>query len=353
MTPINMVAGLLWGLAGFLVFGTVVPFWKGGTWWVRVCDFPRVQIVVAQILCLAGLLALGEGQGALQQAGLAVLGLAMIYQLVRIVPYTPLYATQVQTTDRRAGGTLRVLIANVLMPNRNAETLIEQVRALDPDVFMAAETDQWWVDQLSVLKDDLPEVIAHPLDNTYGIVLFSKRPLEEAEVNYLVEDDVPSIRATMQLGNGQRFRFTGLHPRPPRVQQNSDHRDTELMRVAYALRGKPHPGIVAGDMNDVAWSDTTRLFQKVSGYLDPRIGRGMFNTFHAGYPVLRYPLDHVFVSPHWKVVELRRLSGNGSDHFPIYIELHLDPSAVYQQEGYEATQEDLEEAAEKAIGVEE
>jgi endonuclease/exonuclease/phosphatase (EEP) superfamily protein YafD len=83
--------------------------------------------------------------------------------------------------------------------------------------------------------------------------------------------------------------------------------------------------IVAGDFNDVAWSHTTRLFKRLSGLHDPRIGRGLLNTYHARRPLLRYPLDHTFMSAGFAVHELRRVRAPGSDHFAVKLRLHPGP----------------------------
>ncbi len=62
----------------------------------------------------------------------------------------------------------------------------------------------------------------------------------------------------------------------------------------------------------------TKYFREISGMLDPRVGRGLFNTFHAGIPLLRWPLDHIFHSADFRLVRLERLPAIKSDHFPVF-----------------------------------
>src|SRR5690606_24021909 len=121
---------------------------------------------------------------------------------------------------------------------------------------------------------------------------------------YLVEDDKPSMHAEVLLPSGQSVCCHFLHPAPPSPTENeeSDERDAELLVVARSLKDPDKATIVAGDLNDVAWSRTTRAFRAISGLLDPRIGRAMFNTFHADYWFLRWPLDHLFHSSHFTLV---------------------------------------------------
>ena len=57
------------------------------------------------------------------------------------------------------------------------------------------------------------------------------------------------------------------------------------------------PTVIFGDMNDVVWSRVTRTLKKMTGMVDPRVGRGLFLTYHASYWFMRFPLDHLFHSP--------------------------------------------------------
>jgi endonuclease/exonuclease/phosphatase (EEP) superfamily protein YafD len=157
--------------------------------------------------------------------------------------------------------------------------------------------------------------------------LYSRFPLANSEVRYLVEDDVPSIRTTVVLPSGAKVLVHGLHPRPPAPGENATakERDAELLLVAREIEEQPCTTIVAGDLNDVAWSTTSDQFRKTSGLLDPRRGRGFYNTFHAKLPFLRCPLDHIFHSTDLALLDLVRLPAFGSDHYPMYVALEHRP----------------------------
>jgi len=62
---------------------------------------------------------------------------------------------------------------------------------------------------------------------------------------------------------------------------------------------------------------------------------------------MRFPLDHLFHSVHFRLVEIRRLDYVGSDHFPVYIKLSLEPGAEQQQNELPTTDRERKKADEK------
>ncbi|MGY3090408.1 endonuclease/exonuclease/phosphatase (EEP) superfamily protein YafD [Hymenobacter sp. UYAg731] len=346
---------LTWGIGGIALVVTLLPLLRHTAWWIRVCDFPRLQIVLGIVLTLAAGLALGGASaGPWQQGFLVVLAGAGVYQLARIVPYTPLVRKDVADSTRTHDPTteLSLAVMNVLQYNRQGALALATVRAADPDVIMAVETDDWWHDQLRPLEETHPYTCHEPLDNTYGLLFFSRLPLKSCQIKYLLDDDIPSLHTHVQLPDGKTWvRLYGLHPKPPAPQESktSTKRDAELLLVGKEVDRRDEPTIVFGDMNDVAWSHTSELFRRVSGLLDPRVGRGLMPTFHADYSLLRWPLDHVFVSPHFQVVDMRRLPHVGSDHFPIFVRLSFEPrhKAAQAENAEQADASDRAEADEK------
>jgi len=185
--------------------------------------------------------------------------------------------------DGRATDEVSFLIANVEIENRNAESLLQVIEGAHPDLVLTVETDEWWREQLHTLQEIYPYTVEHPRDNAYGMCLYSKYTLVSSTIRFLVEDDVPSIHAKVELAPGTHVWFHGVHPRPPHPGHEPDttERDAELLLLAREIQDRDALTVVGGDLNDVSWSYTTRLFQNISGLLDPRIGRGLYNTFHA------------------------------------------------------------------------
>jgi len=308
----------------FIVLATLLPLWRNPHWSVRGFDFPRLQIAVVALLVLVFQLALLDWSSVFSWLLIAATGLCLASQLWRVLPYTPLWPKEVKSAvTNDSARVITIMTSNVLTPNRNAGALIALVKQHQPDVLVTLESDLWWEDQLAVLDVDMPFSVKCPLDNLYGMHVFSRLPLHEAKTAYLVEDGVPSVHGLVELRSGDKVRIHFVHPAPPSPSENeeSSERDAELIIVAQSVADDDQPTIVTGDLNDVAWSPTTRLFRKISGLLDPRVGRGMFSTFHAKYPFMRWPLDHLFHSEHFTVKDIRRLPDIGSDHFPLLTSL--------------------------------
>ncbi|GAC21303.1 endonuclease/exonuclease/phosphatase family protein [Paraglaciecola arctica] len=301
---------------------TLAPLLPSNHWLCRVWEFPRVQIAVITICLLVASLFIASP---ITQIALVITnGLVSIYQLAWIFPYTRLYPIKVPKAQAsNHAQSIKILTSNVLMPNHSAEKLIELVLLHQPDVIVTLETDTWWQEAMEPIHIDYPHRVNQPLDNLYGMHLYSKYALEDVKVRDLIEDGVPSIHCYLMLKNELRVKCHFLHPAPPSPTENerSTPRDRELLLIAREVADKTEPTIVTGDLNDVAWSPTTRAFRRISGLKDPRMGRGMFNTFHADYPFLRWPLDHIFHSDHFTLGTIQRMPSIDSDHFPLLSEL--------------------------------
>lgn len=330
-----------------IVLATVLPLSRHPHWIIRGLDFPRLQFALfAALLLIAQYFFLDPGLLS-SRVVMICTAACLLWQLWWILPYTVMWPKEVMSSvaedaDRR----LSIITSNVLTPNRNSDALIHQVEMHQPDVLVTLESDQWWEDQLEVLEAAMPYTVKCPLDNLYGMHVYSRLPLSEAEICYLVEEDVPSIHGLLELRSGDKVRVHFLHPAPPSPTQNpeSAQRDAELVIVARSVADDDLPVLVTGDLNDVAWSATTRLFRKISGSLDPRVGRGMFNTFHADYLFLRWPLDHLFHSEHFTLTDIQRLPAMGSDHFPLLTRLSFAPSRGADQDGIPARAPDRDRA---------
>jgi endonuclease/exonuclease/phosphatase (EEP) superfamily protein YafD len=241
----------------------------------------------------------------------------------RYLPFAPVEVEN-STATLDSPNRLVLLTTNVLQTSRGSDALLEIVVRTNPDLVLAVETDEWWCARLAEgLSGRFPNKVLYPLSNGYGMALFSRLELVEPSIRFLVDDAVPSIRTRIRLRSAALIDLYGLHPQPPAPLQDSTQRDAELVLVGMEIARKNRPAVVLGDLNDVAWSPTTSRFKQVGRLVDPRRGRGFFNTYPARLPGLRYPLDYVFHTPHFAVSDMQVLPRFQSDHLALAVSLAL------------------------------
>ncbi|MCT1530874.1 endonuclease/exonuclease/phosphatase family protein [Sphingobacterium daejeonense] len=335
-----------------LLIFTALPLIRQDHWTFRVFEYPRIQKLVLSILWVVLWAIHKDFQTITLLIFLGAIICNIIYLIYQIYPFTPIGKKQVYKASKiDDDNSLKVMISNVYEDNINYKGCLEVIYENNPDLILLLETSHKWDRETESLEKDYEHHVKVPIDNTYGMLFYSKFPIIDPEVKYLVEDQIPSIDCKIELPSGQLVQVYAVHPTPPVPNENprSTERDKELLIVAEKAKESKLPVIVIGDLNDVAWSYTTELFLKMSELLDPRRGRGFFNTFHAKQPLLQFPLDHAFISADFKLRDLRKLDNYDSDHYPIFAHIQFEERAEDQQEEnqLDATQEDKEVAAEK------
>ena len=311
-------------MAALLVAVTLLPVSGTHHWWVRMWDFPRIQIAIAQGIVL--ILALVFLSGPLRWVvALGMLACA-IPHLLRIRPFTPLHSKEMRSAQPRGDGhEVTLLAANVLMENDRHDLVRGVIERNDPDVLLLMETDPIWLEAVRPSLAGYPTVLTAPKDDYYGMIFATRLEVVRAEIVFLTADQTPSVFAELRTPGGQMFYFVGLHPQPPVPGVDTDERDAQILYAARFARETDVPLVVMGDFNDAAWSPTSRLFKHYGRYLDPRIGRGLYASFHAKNPLIRCAIDQLFLTEEVAIVDFRLGSFTGSDHFPVVARVRIDP----------------------------
>ncbi|HXH29827.1 MAG TPA: endonuclease/exonuclease/phosphatase family protein [Bacteriovoracaceae bacterium] len=338
---------LLITLITFYTLSSFVPLLELDHWWIRIWDFPRLQLFIIGVAGL--LLYLWSVRRSISKIHflLAFTIGALVLDAYRIVPYTPVYPEESRLHPiAKDSDSFSVFTLNVFQDNPQREALLSLLKRTSPDIILLLEVDANWLRDVKALTADYPFQVLKPLDNTYGIALYSKLDILKSSINFLVEDDVPSIQATVETRAKGQIEIFCVHPRPPNpTTEETTQRDAELILIAKAVSKIKTPVLVMGDLNDVAWSHTSRLFRRISKLQDPRIGRGPYGTFPVYLPLWRFPLDYVFHSKSLNLLGIERLEDVGSDHFPLQATYSYEKERVKQAPN-EVEEEDLEEADE-------
>ena len=307
---------------------SILPSFRITHWSVQIFDYIRIQLIFITMLVLVGSFFLFKEWTAFIILSQTVLLIAIIYQFYIVLPYFSISSIFIKKQARsgvKRGTEISIISANVLQKNNEYHKLIDLVRSIEPDILLTTETNKEWEKALEAVADNFSYSSKIALENRYGMHFYTKLKAIEIKEHFLLSNEIPSIEAHLEDGDGNRFVFWGIHPPPPSPteKETSRQNDAELMKVAKMIIAMGHPSIVVGDFNDVCWSRSTKLFAKASKLKDVRLGRGVIGTFPVKPSIFRFPLDLIFSSKEMEVAQIEKLSDIGSDHLPRYSKFYI------------------------------
>ena len=294
-------------------------------WWIaELFTHFRVQYAAAGLVLLIIALFMRRRLAA------AVLGATVLVNAFFLAPYLPIgNSLEGSQASRPADGSspaavgansLRVVSANVLYQNTVAAALIDTVRASNADVLAVLELTAAYAEQLTALHADYPYRVLSADEGAFGIGLYSRVPLENAEV--VVLGQTRAVSATI-FRDGGSVHFIGVHLLPPKNIAWADARNEQLSQLARLSTQYAGQTLVCGDFNLTPYSPYFQDFLNDSALVDRRTGTGFNWTWPTGFLALSLPIDHCLTDAATPVRAVETLGDIGSDHYPVLIDVEI------------------------------
>ena len=190
---------LLVGLAVLFVVATALPLIREPYWWIRIFDFPRAQLTVLGVVrarARGGFprteKLVGEGPPGAPRGERRVPALADV-----AVHPAPQRAVGRGRSPRRRRGRSGSSSRTCSSPTARPSAGSAWCRRPTLTSSSCSRRTRGGGDEVQPLRDELPHAVEHPLDNTYGILVYSRWPLRDAAVRTVVEDSIPSVWGTL------------------------------------------------------------------------------------------------------------------------------------------------------------
>lgn len=223
----------------------------------------------------------------------------------------------------QAEDAITIYSANVLSEQGRPDEIAASVEAAGADVVVLQEASYDFLIELAA--DPRVASLAHRSEDLtghgLGRTIWSRWPLSDVRVEPFVAAD--TVSATIESPQGP-FRLVNIHTLAPINDPNLamwQEQYRVLERVPTDV-----PGVLAGDFNA---TEHHREFRELrSGdWTDVHEPRGC--GFFATWPVDRitpfpfYRLDHMLVTDHFEILDLRTGDPGGSDHLPLVADIRL------------------------------
>lgn len=226
-----------------------------------------------------------------------------------------------------AGATkIRLMSFNVLATSGDFDSAISEIREHDPDIVAVLEYAGMWHVALDALNETYPHQHRDPRWHGYGIAVFSKLPLENAESIHLTapEIDNPAVSANIQVG-GQSLRIFAVHVMSPIRKFRLELRNRQFKEIATHINAQSTPTMLVGDMNCSTSSGFLSGLIEEANLRDSRQGFGVHPSWPSIAGPLAVPIDHVLVTNEIHVHNRFLGDAGASDHRPVIVDVSISP----------------------------
>lgn len=314
-------AGLWLQRATFLLVGLGgIPLLALLARWSVFCELFahfRVQYLVLQAVALV--LTLLQ-----RRFDLAVVVLLVaIPHLVAVAPYLP--GTLRRPATPPMDGQPRLVALNLQFNNDDFERARDYLLGTGADVLVISEFTPVALRRLAFLEPGYPHRVLRPRNSAWGIAVYSRVPIIEADD--LPLDDGRSAQLRLRVGFAAGpLDLYALHLASPTGRARAALRNAQLERLAGIVRraraASPSvPAVVVGDLNLTPFSPWFGELLRKSGLRDARQPFGLHVTWPALPLPLWIPIDHCLVGGDLGVSRVAAGPAMGSDHLPLEITL--------------------------------
>ena len=166
--------------------------------------------------------------------------------------------------------------------------------------------------------------------NSTGLRIIADEPV------HLCEEWRLAHQATLEL-DGRRIEVLDVHfvaggnlgernriaMRSPEYFRTTErYRRLQMQQVAHWIQNRSGPWIVAGDFNTPPGARVWRHLPAEARDVFAQRGNGFGYTYREDFPLWR--IDHMWVSPHFRVLDARMFRGDISDHLGLWARLQLE-----------------------------
>ena len=221
---------------------------------------------------------------------------------------------------------LTLLTINLWSANRRVAAVDDLIRAAKPDIIIAQEAWAPWKQYFESLAPDYQVHAGCQYDSDCNVVILSRLRLVGAVAP--LEHGMAAIRLELPAGFGAgSVDVLGVHLTRP---ASAAARRGQLAQVRDVSRALAPSILVAGDFNATPWSWLRELDAAIPAtrrtralFTWPAPARA-FGPLRLRAPAAVAPIDHVYATEDWRLVEIRRGPDVGSDHYPIIARFALE-----------------------------